>query len=137
METVAFVASSAVRRSNSFIVVHRLNNLRRSGRIGGVKAWLDTALVLKPLLGIEDGKLVLVQRLCTVFQITAAMIDRICEVIGEGPSALTVHHVANPAGASGTSAAPKSVRASDRDVFDHGADAVCQCRSCRGLRGAN
>ncbi|MCV7339361.1 DegV family protein [Mycobacterium haemophilum DSM 44634] len=105
LDTVAAIANSAVGRSHSFIVVHRLDNLRRSGRIGGAKAWLGTALALKPLLRIEDGKLVLVQRVRTVRHATAAMIDRICEVIGEDPAALAVHHVANAAGASEVAAA--------------------------------
>src|SRR5262249_30618036 len=99
LKTVARAASSAVSRSHSFIVVHRLDNLRRSGRIGGPQAWLGTALALKPLLRIDDGKLVLAQRVRTVSNATAAMIDRVCEVVGEGSAALAVHHVANPDGA--------------------------------------
>jgi DegV family protein with EDD domain len=82
------------------MVVHRLDNLRRSGRIGGAKAWLGTALALKPLLRVEDGKLVLAQRVRTVGNATAAMIDRVCEIVGDGSAALAVHHVANPDGAN-------------------------------------
>ena len=99
LDTVADAASSAVSRSHAFMVVHRLDNLRRSGRIGGAKAWLGTALALKPLLRVEDGKLVLAQRVRTVSNATAAMIDRVCELVGDGPAALAVHHVANPDGA--------------------------------------
>jgi DegV family protein with EDD domain len=100
LDAVADAASSAVSRSHAFIVVHRLDNLRRSGRIGGARAWLGTALALKPLLRIEDGKLVLAQRVRTVSHATAAMIGRVCEVVGEGSAALAVHHVANPDGAN-------------------------------------
>jgi fatty acid kinase fatty acid binding subunit len=100
LAAVADAASSAVRRSHAFIVVHRLDNLRRSGRIGGAKAWLGTALALKPLLRIDDGKLVLAQRVRTVSSATSAMIDRVCEVVGDRPAALAVHHVANPDGAN-------------------------------------
>jgi len=105
LDAVAAAASSAVSRTHAFIVVHRLDNLRRSGRIGGAKAWLGTALSLKPLLHIEDGKLVLVQRIRTVNHSTRAMIDRVCEVVGEGSAALAVHHVANPDGAHEVAAA--------------------------------
>ncbi|ORV37555.1 fatty acid-binding protein DegV [Mycobacterium conspicuum] len=100
LDAVADAARSAVGRSHAFIVVHRLDNLRRSGRIGGPQAWLGTALALKPLLRIDDGKLVLAQRVRTVSNATAAMIDRVCEVVGDGSAALSVHHVANPDGAS-------------------------------------
>jgi DegV family protein with EDD domain len=105
LETVADAASSAVARSHAFIVVHRLDNLRRSGRIGGAKAWLGTALALKPLLRVDDGKLVLAQRVRTVSNATAAMIDRACEIVGDGAAALAVHHVANPDGAKEVAAA--------------------------------
>jgi len=106
LDTVVDAASSAVSRSHAFIVVHRLDNLRRSGRIGGAKAWLGTALALKPLLRIqEDGKLVLAQRVRTVSNATAAMIDQVCEVVGDGSAALAVHHVANPDGANEVAAA--------------------------------
>jgi len=78
--------------------VQRLDNLRRSGRIGGAQAWLGTALALRPLLRIDDGKLVLAQRVRTVRHATAVMIDRVCEMVGDGPAVLAVHHVANPDG---------------------------------------
>ena len=99
LDTVAAAASSAVARSHAFMVVHQLDNLRRSGRIGGATAWLGTALALKPLLRVDDGRLVLAQRVRTVSNATAAMIDRVCEIVGDGSAALAVHHVANPDGA--------------------------------------
>ncbi|ORA77328.1 DegV family protein [Mycobacterium malmoense] len=105
LDAVAGAATAAVPRSHAFMVVHRLDNLRRSGRIGGAKAWLGTALALKPLLRIDDGKLVLAQRVRTVSNATAAMIDRVCGVVGAGPAALAVHHVANPDGADEVAAA--------------------------------
>ena len=105
LDAVAGAANSAVSRGRAFVVVHRLDNLRRSGRIGGAKAWLGTALALKPLLRIDDGKLVLAQRVRTITHATATMIDRVCEVVGEGPAALAVHHVANPDGANEVAAA--------------------------------
>jgi fatty acid-binding protein DegV len=51
-------------------------------------------------LRVEDGKLVLAQRVRTVSNATAAMIDRVCEIVGDSSAALAVHHVANPDGAS-------------------------------------
>ncbi len=100
LDAVADAARSAVARGHAFIVVHRLDNLRRSGRIGGAAAWLGTALALKPLLRIDDGKLVLAQRVRTVTHATEAMIDRVCQVVGDGTAALAVHHVNNPDGAA-------------------------------------
>lgn len=99
VDSVVAEARSALARSHGFIVVQRLDNLRRSGRIGGAAAWLGTALSLKPLLRIEDGKLVLAQRVRTASKAVASMLDRVCEVVGDRTAALAVHHVANPDGA--------------------------------------
>lgn len=99
LDAVVAAADAAVLRSHAYLVVHRLDNLRRSGRIGSAAAWLGTALSLKPLLAVDDGKLVLAQRIRTVGKAVASMIDRVCEVVGDRPAALAVHHVANPEGA--------------------------------------
>jgi DegV family protein with EDD domain len=105
LDTVTDAAAAAVNRTHAYMVVHRLDNLRRSGRIGGAKAWLGTALALKPLLHVEDGKLVLAQRIRTSKGAITAMIDQVCEVVGERSAALAVHHVANLEGARDVAAA--------------------------------
>ncbi|WIM89457.1 DegV family protein [Candidatus Mycobacterium wuenschmannii] len=99
LDAVAAAAAAAIERNHGFIVVQQLDNLRRSGRIGGAGAWLGTKLSLKPLLRIEDGKLVLAQRVRTATKAVATMIERVVEIVGERPAALAVHHVANADGA--------------------------------------
>jgi DegV family protein with EDD domain len=96
---VAAAATAAIDRNYGFIVVHQLDNLRRSGRIGGAGAWLGTKLSLKPLLRIDDGKLVLAQRVRTANKAVATMVDRVVEIVGDRPASIAVHHVANPDGA--------------------------------------
>ena len=105
LDTVQQAARAAVLRSHAFVVVHRLDNLRRSGRMGGAAAWLGTALSLKPLLHIDDGELVLAQRVRTASKAVAAMLDRVCEVVGDNAAAVAVHHVVNPRGAADVAAA--------------------------------
>ena len=100
LDTVAAAAAAAVSPNHGFVVVHQLDNLRRSGRIGGAGAWLGTKLSLKPLLRIDDGKLVLAQRVRTASKAVATKIDRVCEVVGEHSAVIAVHHVANPDGAA-------------------------------------
>lgn len=97
---VAAQAESAVGRLRAYLVVQRLENLRRSGRIGAAASWLGTALALKPLLRLDDGKLVLAQRVRTTSKATAAMVEQVLEAVGEGRAALAVHHVDNPDGAA-------------------------------------
>lgn len=105
LDGVVAAADAAMRRSHAYLVVQRLDNLRRSGRIGSAAAWLGTALSLKPLLAVDDGKLVLAQRIRTASKAVASMIDRVCDVVGDRPAALAVHHVANPQGAQDVAAA--------------------------------
>ncbi len=100
LDAVAAQAAAAVPRVHAFIVVQRLENLRRSGRIGAAASWLGTALAVKPLLRIEDGALVLSARVRTTSKATAAMIEQVLEVVGERRAALAVQHVDNPAGAA-------------------------------------
>lgn len=100
LSTVVAQAESTVPRVHAFLVVQRLENLRRSGRIGAAASWLGTALALKPLLRIDDGKLVLAQRVRTTSKATVAMVEHVLAVVGEQRAALAVHHVDNPAGAA-------------------------------------
>ncbi len=104
LETVAAQAECAAQRVHAFIVVQRLDNLRRSGRIGTAATWLGTALAVKPLLRIEDGKLVLAQRVRTTSKATAAMVEQVIGLLGEGRAALAVQHVDNLTGATDVAA---------------------------------
>lgn len=106
VDTVEAAARSAVERTDAFIVVHRLDNLRRSGRIGTAASWLGTALSLKPLLRLDvDGRLVLDQRIRTIGKAHAAMVDRVAELVGERRASIAVHHVDNHDGADEVGAA--------------------------------
>ncbi|OBF30898.1 fatty acid-binding protein DegV [Mycobacterium sp. ACS1612] len=96
LDAVEAAARSAQSRGHVFVVVHRLDNLRRSGRISKGASRLGTALSLKPLLCLDvDGRLVLDQRIRTVTKAHAAMIDRVAEAVGERQAAVAVHHVDN------------------------------------------
>ncbi|MCW2518601.1 MAG: DegV protein [Mycobacterium sp.] len=106
LDAVEAAARAAVPRGHAFIVVHRLDNLRRSGRIGTAASWLGTALSLKPLLRLDvDGRLVLSQRIRTVSKAHAALVDAVAEVVGDRGATLAVHHVDNHDGAAEIGAA--------------------------------
>jgi len=104
LECVAAQVREAVPRVHAYIVVQRLENLRRSGRIGAAASWLGTALALKPLLRMADGQLVLAQRVRTTSKAIAAMVEQTLEVVGERRAVLAVHHVDNPDGAADVAA---------------------------------
>ncbi len=62
-----------------YFVVDTLEFLHRGGRIGGAQRLLGTALNLKPLLSVQDGKVEAVERIRT----KAKAIERLIEIIGE------------------------------------------------------
>ncbi|WP_299561303.1 DegV family protein [uncultured Mycolicibacterium sp.] len=96
LNAVEAAARAAAERVHAFIVVHRLDNLRRSGRIGTAASWLGTALAVKPLLRLdEDGRLVLDQRIRTAARAHATLVDRVVELVGRRRAAIAVHHVDN------------------------------------------
>ncbi len=106
LDAVEAAARAAISRGHVFIVVDRLDNLRRSGRIGKGASWLGTALSLKPLLHLDvDGRLVLAQRVRTASKAHAAMVDAIAAVVGERPATVSVHHVDNHDAAAALGAA--------------------------------
>jgi DegV family protein with EDD domain len=96
LDAVEAEARSAVPRNHAFIVVQRLDNLRRSGRIRRGASWLGTALSLKPLLCLDvDGRLVLDQRIRTLTKAHAALVERVAEVMADNRANIVVHHVDN------------------------------------------
>ncbi|BBY41910.1 DegV family protein [Mycolicibacterium celeriflavum] len=106
LNSVEAVARSAVQRTRAFIVVHRLDNLRRSGRIGTAASWLGTALSVKPLLCLDvDGRLVLDQRIRTISKAHATMVDQVADLVGDRQASIAVHHVDNHDGADEVGAA--------------------------------
>ncbi|WKG01580.1 DegV family protein [Mycolicibacterium sp. HK-90] len=106
LDAVEAAARAAIPRGQAFIVVHRLDNLRRSGRIGTAASWLGTALSLKPLLRLDvDGRLVLSQRIRTISKAHAALVDQIADAAGDRAVRVVVHHVDNPDAAEEIAAA--------------------------------
>jgi DegV family protein with EDD domain len=76
--------------------VHRLENLRRSGRIGRGASWLSGALAIKPVLKIDpDGRLVLEQRVRTASKALDAIVERVVADVGEKRAVIAVHHIRN------------------------------------------
>lgn len=101
LDAVEREAFSVAGRVRGFVVVHRLENLRRSGRIGRGASWLSTALAIKPLLRIDsDGRLVLAQRVRTAGKALDAMVEHVVAEVGDKPATFAVHHIQNSGAAN-------------------------------------
>ncbi|TDD66766.1 DegV family protein [Actinomadura rubrisoli] len=64
-EQAAAAATRRARLSRSLFYVDTLEHLRRGGRIGAAATLLGSALMVKPLLGIADGKIAPLEKVRT------------------------------------------------------------------------
>jgi DegV family protein with EDD domain len=77
------VAEKARANSGVVFVVDTLEFLHRGGRIGGAARFLGTALNLKPVLELKDGKIEAIERVPTQRKAINRMIEVVKERIGD------------------------------------------------------
>lgn len=73
------LAEKAIQHTGVYFLVDTLEFLHRGGRIGGAQRWLGTALNLKPILALEDGKVEALERIRT----KGKAMDRLVEIVVE------------------------------------------------------
>ena len=98
--SAADAAAAALARgqgSTSLFYVDTLEYLRRGGRIGAAAAILGSALSVKPLLQIADGKVAPRERVRTASRALARMVDLAVEAAGDQQVDICVSHLANAA----------------------------------------
>jgi DegV family protein with EDD domain len=72
----AQVARSRAAAASTVVYVDTLEHLRRGGRIGAASAWLGSALAIKPLLGLDDGRIVPLEKVRTASRAISRMEQR-------------------------------------------------------------
>ncbi|MFC5752699.1 DegV family protein [Actinomadura rugatobispora] len=95
--TAADVVAAAERRaelSRSLFYVDTLEHLRRGGRIGAAATLLGSALMVKPLLGIDGGKIAPLEKVRTSSRALARLTELAVAEAGERPVDLGVQHLA-------------------------------------------
>lgn len=90
---VEAAAVSAAARSRTLFVVETLEHLRRGGRIGAATAVLGTALAMKPLLHIEDGKIKPLEKVRTLSRAMTRLADLAVEAAGDQQVEVAVQHL--------------------------------------------
>lgn len=80
------VAEKARQNSGIIFAVDTLEFLHRGGRIGGGSRYLGTALKLKPLLTIDDGKIEALERVRTKKKAQARLSDIVVERLAGKPN---------------------------------------------------
>jgi DegV family protein with EDD domain len=93
-------AADAARRraelTTALFYVDTLEYLRRGGRIGATAALLGGALSVKPLLRIDDGRVVGLERVRTTSRALNRLEDLVVEAAGDQAVDVCVSHLANP-----------------------------------------
>ncbi|WP_018683179.1 DegV family protein [Actinokineospora enzanensis] len=89
-------AAAVAARTRSFFVVETLEYLRRGGRIGAAAALLGTALAVKPILHVDDGQIMPLEKVRTMSRALGRLVDLAVDAAGGGPVDLAVHHLGAP-----------------------------------------
>jgi DegV family protein with EDD domain len=100
-------AAAAMRRadlSRSLFYVATLEHLRRGGRIGAAATLLGSALMVKPLLGIQDGHITPLEKVRTASRALARMEELAVETAGDRRVDLAVQHLSAAAKAEALAA---------------------------------
>ncbi|MEU3344217.1 DegV family protein [Streptomyces sp. NPDC006700] len=101
--TVDEVVAAAEKRAggtSAFFYVDTLDYLRRGGRIGAAQALLGSALAVKPLLQLQDGRIELLEKVRTASKAIARLEEIVAERAGGADVDVAVHHLAAPERAS-------------------------------------
>ncbi len=87
LDEVVTAAESVRDRMNVLFAVDTLEYLHRGGRIGGAKRFLGTALNIKPLLHLDDGRVEALAQVRTKRKAVAQMLDVVEERLAGKPMA--------------------------------------------------
>jgi DegV family protein with EDD domain len=109
LEEVAAAARARAERTTALFYVDTLEYLRRGGRIGAAQAFLGTALAVKPLLHLAQGRIEPLEKVRTASRALARLQELALEAAaaaGEGAAVdVAVHHLASPERAESLAAA--------------------------------
>lgn len=93
LEEVEEAARAAASRAKVLFVVDTLEYLHRGGRIGGASRLLGTALSIKPLLHLNEGRVDALERVRTKKRAINRMLDLAAQYAGGRPVRAAVIHV--------------------------------------------
>jgi DegV family protein with EDD domain len=95
-KAVAAIASSRAEAATVIFYVDTLEYLRRGGRIGAASALLGSALAMKPLLELSDGRIQAVERVRTSVRALSRLEElalKAADAAGESGVDIAVHHL--------------------------------------------
>ncbi|WP_016700322.1 DegV family protein [Actinoalloteichus spitiensis] len=96
LDEVASVAETTATRTRTVFCLDTLEHLRRGGRLGPATAFLGTALAIRPLLHVDDGRIVPLEKVRTTRRAMTRLVELVARSSGSGPVAVAVHHLDAP-----------------------------------------
>lgn len=96
VEEVVAAAAATGRDTVSLLVVDTLTYLRRGGRLSTSQALLGAALRMRPLLGVEAGRIELLDRERTWSRAIRRLVERAATTATDGPQHAVVAHALAP-----------------------------------------
>ncbi|MCO5992434.1 DegV family protein [Actinoallomurus rhizosphaericola] len=96
LDAVADAAVRRIRATRSLFYVDTLEHLRRGGRIGAAATLLGSALMIKPLLRIVDGRIAPLEKVRTTSRALARLEELAVELADDRPVDIAVQHLAAP-----------------------------------------
>jgi DegV family protein with EDD domain len=93
LSTVCDAAARVGARSRVFFSVESLEYLRRGGRIGQAAARLGSALAVKPLLHVDAGRVLPLEKVRTNTRARARLVELAVQASGSSSCDLAVHHL--------------------------------------------
>ncbi|MGW1538794.1 DegV family protein [Streptomyces sp. NPDC002309] len=79
--------------TSAYFYVDTLDYLRRGGRIGTAQAFFGSALAVKPLLRLDEGRIELLEKVRTASKAIARLEEIVAERAGGAPVDIAVHHL--------------------------------------------
>ena len=93
-DEVVAAAEKRAAATSGFFYVDTLEYLRRGGRIGAARALLGSALAVKPLLHLEDGRIQPLEKVRTATRAIARLEEIAIQQAGAAAVDVAVHHLA-------------------------------------------
>jgi len=94
-EAAAQAARARARGSAGLFYVDTLDHLRRGGRVGTTAALVGSALAVKPLLQVEDGRIVPLEKVRTAARAISRLEELAVEAAGDRAVDIAVSHLDN------------------------------------------
>jgi DegV family protein with EDD domain len=99
IQEVRAKAAEQLAQTKVYFYVPSLEQLRRGGRIGAAASLLGTMFAIKPILAVEDGKIIPLEKVRSAARAVARLEEIAAADAGSRPAGkarLAVHHFGNP-----------------------------------------